>query len=262
MEMSYKGFRNYVRKTDNLLKYHQRVLDLDTNMARSVGQVYFGQLAKTMTMFNQFAASSRLAESLFSVDRIMPSFRLASSLYLANLTPIEFPTIWIKSNFDLPLVKAPTLAPYDFRPPKGARDWRTPEIFELKEDEVTEDQLLLEQFDGLIRDSGLRRVCRKLFADGHYAIAVEKAYVYIEKMVRIKSGQSETYGVDLMHQVFNPDNAIIRLNQLKTRTDKSEQDGYRYFFAGAMMGLRNPRAHEYDFVDSPEQALELLGFGQ
>ena len=48
------------------------------------------------------------------------------------------------------------------------------------------------------------------------------------------------------------------LNDLKTRSEKDEQRGYMDLYAGAMTGIRNPRAHEYQLVDQPETAVELL----
>ena len=61
-----------------------------------------------------------------------------------------------------------------------------------------------------------------------------------------------------MRAVFSPKNPILRLNKLETRSDRNEQQGYMEIFAGTMIGIRNPRVHEYDLEDSPVEALERL----
>jgi uncharacterized protein (TIGR02391 family) len=50
--------------------------------------------------------------------------------------------------------------------------------------------------------------------------------------------------------------ALITL--LETETDRSEQRGMMFLYVGAMLALRNPRAHAL-IQDDPEQALEYLG---
>ena len=45
----------------------------------------------------------------------------------------------------------------------------------------------------------------------------------------------------------------------KTETHKSEQQGMMYLYAGAILALRNPRAHEL-LADHPERAIEHLSF--
>ncbi|MDR3510337.1 MAG: TIGR02391 family protein [Caulobacteraceae bacterium] len=37
---------------------------------------------------------------------------------------------------------------------------------------------------------------------------------------------------------------------------------YHRLFSGAMLGIRNPVTHEFNWVDSPDVALELLVFAQ
>ena len=60
-----------------------------------------------------------------------------------------------------------------------------------------------------------------------------------------------------MQTVFSPKTPVLRFNQLTTETDKSEQQGMMFLYAGAMLALRNPRAHEL-MQDDPEQAIEYL----
>ena len=133
------------------------------------------------------------------------------------------------------------------------------EPWEAKDTAVaSEKQFWLEQFDGFITDTGLIRVCRGLFRDGHYAVAVEKAQVHLENVVRQKSGLADKYGADLMRTAFSPSRPILQLNKQMSLSDKDEQQGYMHIYEGVMMGIRNPRAHDCEREDSPQDALALL----
>jgi uncharacterized protein (TIGR02391 family) len=78
-------------------------------------------------------------------------------------------------------------------------------------------------------------------------------------LVKMRSGRDDISGTDLMKTVFSPRAPVLRFNDLKTDTDRSEQQGMMYLYAGAVLALRNPRAHEI-IEDDPEQALEYIAF--
>jgi uncharacterized protein (TIGR02391 family) len=112
-------------------------------------------------------------------------------------------------------------------------------------------------YDSLVKSEALRDATRELFLGGHYARAVEEAYKCLDNVVRDKSGLSSS-GKDLMDKAFSEKNPILKLNALKTTSQKDEQVGYMIIFGGCMTGIRNPRAHEHQKIDSPEAALEML----
>ena len=116
----------------------------------------------------------------------------------------------------------------------------------------------LQLFDKLITDSGLRLSSRRLFADGHYAIAVEQAFRYLDKTVRENQELPTSTVSALMQQAFSPNNPSLKFNALQTLSERDEQKGYMEMLAAAMTGIRNPRAHEPFLSDSPDVALELL----
>jgi uncharacterized protein (TIGR02391 family) len=99
---------------------------------------------------------------------------------------------------------------------------------------------------------------RRLFDDGHWEQSVFEAFKYIEKEVKRISGVRGKAGFDLMMNVFNEDNALVNLNSLATDSDIDEQRGYRFIFAGAAAGIRNPRGHELEIGDTPDEALDYL----
>ena len=116
----------------------------------------------------------------------------------------------------------------------------------------------LDRYDEIITNQPMRDASRTLFADYHYARAVEAAFKRLNNEVKTKSGLASQDGDSLMRTAFSANEPMLRLNSMKKRSEKDEQKGYMDIFAGAMSGIRNPRAHEHDLEDAPEVALELL----
>jgi len=65
----------------------------------------------------------------------------------------------------------------------------------------------------------------------------------VKNIVRRKTG-NELDGASLMRTAFSPKNPIIVLDDLSTKSGKNIQQGYMEIFSGAMIGIRNPKAHE------------------
>jgi uncharacterized protein (TIGR02391 family) len=99
---------------------------------------------------------------------------------------------------------------------------------------------------------------RTLFDDGHYPEATSLAFKYLEKKVQKYSGLATKSGEPLMMEAF--DGTKIKLNTLVTISEKDEQAGYRFIFAGGTRGIRNPRAHEPTILDDPDICLDHLSF--
>lgn len=109
----------------------------------------------------------------------------------------------------------------------------------------------------LVTDGDLQDATRQLFLDKRYARAVEEAFKCLNNYVKKRIGQSID-GAALMRNAFSPNKPLLRLNLMKSQSQKDEQQGYMDIFAGCMTGVRNPRAHEHRLQDSPRDALELL----
>ncbi len=117
---------------------------------------------------------------------------------------------------------------------------------------------LIGLYDRLVRRDALRLATRRLFLDGHYARAVEEAFKCLNNAVKEKSGLSAKDGADLMRNAFSAGGPLLKLNDLRSTSKKDEQRGYMDLYAGAMTGIRNPRAHDHRLQDDPESALELI----
>lgn len=100
---------------------------------------------------------------------------------------------------------------------------------------------------------------KQLFDDGHYAEATFHAFKFLDKEVQKHSGMSES-GFKLMMAAFDDANPRLKLTPLKNESERDEQKGYRFVFAGGVQAIRNPRGHEYAVVDDPDICLDHLSF--
>ena len=103
----------------------------------------------------------------------------------------------------------------------------------------------------------LPKKVRTLFDDGHWEQSVFEAFKFIDNEVKRLSGVKGT-GYKVMMAAFNEDKALIKLNALVTESEIDEQKGFKFIFAGAATGIRNPRGHEVDIGDTPDEALDYL----
>ncbi len=97
----------------------------------------------------------------------------------------------------------------------------------------------------------------RLFDDGHYSQATFETYKFLDKEVQRIAG-STVSGKDLMMKAFAPDKPMIQLTPLNSASDRDEQDGYKFLFAGSIIAIRNPRGHEVGLPDSPDECLDHL----
>ncbi len=90
-------------------------------------------------------------------------------------------------------------------------------------------------------------VAKVRYESNHFADAVEAALKEINStmkdIVKRKTG-NEFDGASLMRTALSPKAPIICLDDLSTDTGRNIQEGYMEIFAGAMIGIRNPKAHE------------------
>lgn len=99
---------------------------------------------------------------------------------------------------------------------------------------------------------------RKLFDDGYWEQSVFEAFKFIEKEVKRISGIHGKTGYQLMMDAFNENSPKVQLNGLATESEIDEQKGFKFIFSGAATGIRNPRGHEVDIGDTPDEALDYL----
>jgi len=98
---------------------------------------------------------------------------------------------------------------------------------------------------------------RRLFDNGHFAQATFEAFKFVDEEVQRISGDAD-FGKSLMMRVFGGNTPVVALNPGMTTSEKNEQEGYQFIFAGAMVGIRNPRGHKSGMVDDPDVCLDHL----
>ena len=101
---------------------------------------------------------------------------------------------------------------------------------------------------------------RPRFEAGFFGDAVEASFKEVndaaKRIVRDVDGR-ELDGATLMHTAFSPNGPLIRLTALATETDRNIQQGYMQIMAGAMIGIRNPKAHD-NLNPGASRALHLI----
>ncbi len=86
---------------------------------------------------------------------------------------------------------------------------------------------------------------RQVFLNGHYSLAVEEGFKYLNNLVKRRSGL-EADGAGLMGTAFSLNSPVLRLSDLRTQWKRDQQLGYMQILQGSMTGIRNPRATSTD----------------
>ena len=106
----------------------------------------------------------------------------------------------------------------------------------------------------------VQAVAEERFRSGQYADAVEAALKAlnneVKSITRARVGV-EMDGAQLMHAAFSPKSQIIVLADLTTQSGRDMQQGFMEMFAGAMLAIRNPKAHD-NVVITSERAIHFL----
>lgn len=100
------------------------------------------------------------------------------------------------------------------------------------------------------------------FNQGFYADSVESAMKEVNsriKRIYKRYRKEEKDGQDLMRKTFSPTKPLLIFEDLDTESGKNVQEGYMQIFAGAIQGIRNPKAHENMYI-SREDAIKKLIF--
>jgi uncharacterized protein (TIGR02391 family) len=104
------------------------------------------------------------------------------------------------------------------------------------------------------------KVSGQLFTDGHYSLAIFEAFKGVNNYVKEKSGLTNNDGRDLMAQAFKLSSPKLRWSKLLTESEKNEQEGFMLLFMGAIVGIRNPKAHDHVVQMDKVKTIEYLAF--
>lgn len=109
----------------------------------------------------------------------------------------------------------------------------------------------------------IRKVSEKLYEDGHYAESAENAFKEINSRVKklfiLKCPNEKVLdGVALMTTVFSDNDPLIEFGNRTSESGKNVQKGFMMMLAGAMAGLRNPKAHENLIIADNDARRQLM----
>lgn len=119
----------------------------------------------------------------------------------------------------------------------------------------------LQVMQGLDLHDTIRDAAGQRHRDGHYADAIEAACKALSNLVQTKADKFDLDGTDLMRTVFSAKKPLLCFTPYpyRDKSDESEQEGMMHLYEGAMLALRNPRAHKL-VDDDPERAMEFIAF--
>jgi uncharacterized protein (TIGR02391 family) len=101
----------------------------------------------------------------------------------------------------------------------------------------------------------VQEVSGALYRDGHYRQAILDAYIALADDVRKASGLGGIDYTPLMQKAFSPKKPLLEVGD-----DTDEQQGFMWLYSGAVMAIRNPKAHRLVEQKDPQRALEWLAF--
>lgn len=99
----------------------------------------------------------------------------------------------------------------------------------------------------------------ELYQDAHYFSAVLEAFKSLEDRVRRMTGSTKS-GTQLMGDAFGGSPPRVDVSSVSGQSGIDEQQGFLALFRGAILAVRNPKAHEPTRPEDPEVALEFLVF--
>jgi len=119
----------------------------------------------------------------------------------------------------------------------------------------------LRALDSLNLNENIELVASQRYRDGHYADAIEASCKVLTNLIQNKSGVFDLDGTDLVRRVFSAKKPLLCFTAFpyRDKSDESEQAGMMHLYEGAMLAVRNPRAHKL-VEDDPERAMEFISF--
>jgi uncharacterized protein (TIGR02391 family) len=107
-------------------------------------------------------------------------------------------------------------------------------------------------------DERLWDAIRSSYENRNYTGAIQDTMYFLSDLIRERSGL-EGDGVTLVGQAFGGGSPLLKVNQLKTESEKNVQKGIEQLFRGLYQAVRNPRSHG-KHSDTEEDAIAIILF--
>lgn len=99
---------------------------------------------------------------------------------------------------------------------------------------------------------------RSSYTKGNYSAAITDSMLHLSNMIRERSGV-DADGAALVGAVFGGANPKLKVNSLRTETERNLQKGVEQLLRGLYQAVRNPRSHS-KVEDSEEDADAIILF--
>jgi uncharacterized protein (TIGR02391 family) len=142
-------------------------------------------------------------------------------------------------------------------------------VMSLTDSDLQERAVPVALFDKMQFHPKVIEASRSCFTTLNYREAILNAFISLIDYIK-EISELDLDGDDLMNNVFsfNYDKEqrkitkypLIRINELKNKTDRDEQLGFMFLCKGAAAFIRNPKAHKLIVQTNPLHTLEYLAF--
>lgn len=132
-----------------------------------------------------------------------------------------------------------------------ADDKKQIELF-LKRNNIVVQTDILERYNFHPK---VKEIASTLFKNGHFRQAILDIYIALVDAVKKKSECHNLDNSPLMQKVFSQNNPILKVSE-----DRDEQLGFMWLFSGAVMAIRNPKAHKLIEQTDSDRTPEWLAF--
>ena len=219
-------------------------------------------------MIGQYVAVNRVLRSIAfrAWDGISPDLETSDRSYGVILTYLSRDIRELKRLWPAHLSERPLLALKADVEKGGKDDLRNLLDVGLPKAEDSIDRHFSEQPVGDLSSSivellhpAVIEASHSQFRNQHYREAVFNAVVSVFELIRRRSGLSDD-GHVLAATAFSPKDPILTVADLKTKTGRSEQEGYMQMLRGFYLAVRNPKAHSLETDLDQIRAAQFLVF--
>jgi len=107
-------------------------------------------------------------------------------------------------------------------------------------------------------DSNLIKEIGNRLENLQYSDSLKVALLYLTHRIREKTGLADLDGDKLVTKAFNPNNPLIKINNLETESEKNEQKGIMFILQGIYSAFRNPLNHTSIIINEDECIRKLI----
>jgi len=107
-------------------------------------------------------------------------------------------------------------------------------------------------------DKELVRCVSSKLDNSEYTDSLKTALIYLTERIRNITGLHDLDGDSLITRSFSPSNPLIKINELRTESDRSEQKGTMQILQGIYSAFRNPINHSMLNISENECIRKLI----